>query len=122
MKFLLNNILSLSIAVIIAIFSFMSPNDITRINIFHIHNIDKIVHASMYFFLTITINFENRRKITKPSHWFITGIIPLFYGITIEFLQPVITQGRTMEFADILFNISGILLGIIIWLIISHRK
>jgi VanZ family protein len=70
----------------------------------------------MYFFLMSVIVFENRKNIGKINILLLIGVIPAFYGTLMEFLQRWLTATRTASLADILFDISGILLSIIICL------
>ena len=119
MKLFRNNIFSITVAVLIVVFSFANPDNINRINILHLHNTDKMVHALMYFAFTITIIFEHRHKINRIIHYLYSGIIPLALGFTIEILQPVITKNRSGEMADIIFNLSGIILAVTVWFLVN---
>jgi VanZ family protein len=70
----------------------------------------------MYFGFMSVIIFENRKTIKKNSQLFLTGLIPLFYGILMEFLQAVLTVDRFADIYDVLFNTIGILISIFLWL------
>lgn len=117
-----NNILSITIAAIIAALSFMSPGNINRINILHLHNADKFIHALMYFTLTFTVFFENRKHLTRLINYLYLAMIPLVFGISIEILQPLVTKGRSKETADMLFNLAGILFAVVIRFLISRKR
>jgi len=115
MNFLRNNILSLLISVLIAVSSFTSSDSINRINFLHLKNIDKSVHFLMYFGLTITILFENRKRIKNKLNYMPVIFVTFLYGFIIEILQPVITNSRSKESMDMLFNFAGIIIAVIIW-------
>jgi len=120
-KFLQNNIFSLLISALIAVSSFTSSGNISRINFLHLKNVDKPVHFLMYFCLTFTILYENRKRIKSKINYLPVIFITFLYGFIIEILQPVFTDSRSKEPADMLFNFSGIITAVIIWHIIRLR-
>jgi len=121
-KFIRNNILSIIVAIGIAVVSFMSPGDINKINIFKLHNVDRLVHAVMYFVLALTLCYENRVRLLKVTNYIYLSIIPILFGLFIEILQPVVTKGRSAELIDEVFNIAGTVVAFFIWYIFRHRK
>ncbi|HCI54726.1 MAG TPA: VanZ family protein [Bacteroidales bacterium] len=122
MKIIRKNILSIIVAIIIAIVSFMNPGDINKITILKFHNVDKLVHTIMYFALAFTLCYENRNQLLKTKNYINISLIPIIFGLFIEILQPIITRGRTTEPTDELFNLAGTILAVISWYIIKHRK
>jgi VanZ family protein len=110
------NILSILTAVFIAYLSLSESDSYNKIAFLNFPGADKIVHFCMYFFLMSVIVFENRKNIGKINILLLIGVIPAFYGTLMEFLQRWLTATRTASLADILFDISGILLSIIICL------
>jgi VanZ family protein len=65
------------------------------------------------------IIFENRKALTKIGNLFIISLIPLLYGVLMEFLQLSLTSTRTGSISDILFNSAGILVASLMWLMIK---
>jgi VanZ family protein len=114
-KMIKKNILSIT-ALIIMYLSLANANTFNKVPTFNIPHLDKIVHFLMYFGLMSAIIFENRTKFEKTSKLFLTGLIPLFYGILMEILQSTITDSRSGSFFDGIFNLTGILISILLWL------
>jgi VanZ family protein len=116
------NIFSLLVALIIMYLSLASSHTFDKIPLINIPNIDKFVHFAMFFGLMSVIILENRRKIKSPSYLFMSGLIPLFYGILMEVLQSTLTTTRTGSFYDAVADGTGILASILIWLWIKSPK
>lgn len=76
----------------------------------------------MYFTLTYTVFFENRKHLTRLINYLYLAMIPLVFGISIEILQPLLTKGRSKETADMLFNLAGILFAVVIRFLISRKR
>jgi VanZ family protein len=110
------NILSILVALIILYLSLAKADTFKKVSFISFPNIDKVVHFGMYFGFMSVIIFENRKTIKKNSQLFLTGLIPLFYGILMEFLQAVLTVDRFADIYDVLFNTIGILISIFLWL------
>jgi VanZ family protein len=117
-----NNIFSILVALIIMYLSLANSHTFDKVPLINIPNIDKVVHFGMYFSLMSVIIFENRKTIKSISLLFLTGLIPLFYGILMEILQATLTVTRTGSFYDALANSAGILVSILLWLWIKPFK
>jgi len=76
----------------------------------------------MYACLTFLILFENRNRIKNKIHYVLIISITFAYGLIIEILQPIITNSRSREPADMMFNLSGIIAVVIIWYVINNYK
>ncbi len=69
----------------------------------------------MYAVLVIlALSSRIPRSLYDKKTWQLASIIAL-YGIALELLQKFSYLGRTFEFLDIIANISGVLVGIIIF-------
>ena len=77
-----------------------------------ISGLDKIQHSFAYFTLAISWLFTFYKKPSKKTIIIIACII---YGTVIEVLQSTLTSYRTGEYLDILANISGVLLGLVVF-------
>lgn len=117
-----NNIFSILVALIIMYLSLASSHTFDKVPFINIPNIDKVVHFGMYFGLMSVIILENRKTIKSNSNLFLTGLIPLFYGILMEILQSTLTVTRTGSFYDALANCTGILVSILLWIWIKPVK
>jgi VanZ family protein len=116
------NIISSLIAIIILILSLTGQSTLGRLNIPPIPHLDKIVHALMYFALMSALIYENRTILTGPKNYLILATIPLIFGAAIEMMQTLFTADRTGDILDEVFNLSGIILSVALWLLIKRLK
>jgi len=110
------------VALIILYLSLANSQTFEKIPLVDIPDFDKVVHLGMYFVLMSVLIFENRKTIISTSRLFLTGLIPLFYGILMEILQATLTLTRSGSFFDALADATGVLLSILIWLWIKPVK
>ncbi len=103
--------------VIITLFSLFSfPDDVTGgIDIAHM---DKMVHFTFHCVLVVLgiLAYKERKGQTFKIGWAITQffVFSLVYGIIIEVLQYYMPFDRSAEFWDVLANLSGALVGILL--------
>jgi len=116
------NKFSILSALIIMYLSLTSSHTFDKVPLINIPNIDKIIHFGMYFGLMSVIILENRTNLRNNHRLFLTGLIPLLYGILMEILQATVTVTRTASFYDALANSSGILVSILLWIWIKSFK
>jgi VanZ family protein len=108
------HIFSILVALIIMYLSLASSQTFDKVSFVIFPNADKVVHFGMYFGFMSVIIFENRKTFKNIKLLFLTGLIPLFYGILMEILQSTITLTRTGSFYDALANTTGILVSILL--------
>ena len=113
---------SILVALIILYLSMASSKTFDKVPYFNIPYFDKFVHFGMYFGLMSVIILENRKTIKSTGYLFLSGLIPLFYGIIIEFLQSALTITRSGSFYDALADAAGIFVSILLWLWIKPIK
>jgi VanZ family protein len=116
------NKFSIIVALIILYLSLANSQDFEKIPLVDIPDFDKVIHLGMYFVLMSVIIFENRKTIINTSRLFLTGLIPLFYGVLMEILQATITLTRSGSFFDALADAAGVLLSILLWVWIKPLK
>lgn len=121
MQILKKNILSIIVALLIMYLSLASSSTFDKVAIMNFPQMDKIVHFCMYFGLMSVIIFENYRTLKNNQKLFLTALIPLSYGILMEVLQGLITVTRYASIFDALFNATGILVSILLWIWIRPR-
>jgi VanZ family protein len=109
------NIFSIIIALVILFLSFARSETFSGVNVLGIPHIDKLVHLSMYFGLMMVLLFENRSEIKSTRSLFVFAIIPLIFGTLIEFFQSWLTETRSGDIFDGIFNLCGILLAVGAW-------
>jgi VanZ family protein len=110
------NIFSILMALLIMFLSLASSDTFDKIHLYHVQFFDKIAHLGMYFTFMSVIILENRNKFKSTGAIFLTALIPLFYSILMEILQATITKSRSGSFFDVIFNLAGILLSVLLWL------
>lgn len=107
---------SILLALLILYLSLTPSDTFKKVSLFNIPFQDKIVHFGMYFSLMTVIIFEHRKIIKSNSQLYMTAIIPLFYSILMEILQSTLTTSRTGSMYDVIFNLAGILVSVLLWL------
>ena len=80
---------------------------------FGIPHFDKIGHFGMYAVWAFLLHYAFRKKsvVTFSGAFWYSFIIISLIGITLEFAQDTITQGRSFEYADMLANTFGAFAG-----------
>lgn len=79
--------------------------------------IDKVFHLFAYLVLTflfVKYLLLSHPKTTLNKILTFVVVVLIIYGIIIELLQAKLTTTRMSEFGDIIANITGIILGVII--------
>ena len=114
------NLFSLIIALVILILSFTSSGTFNRLHIPHIPNLDKIVHVCMYFSLMLALVIENRSILSDVKSYIILASIPVLFGGIIEIMQSMFTTSRTGDIMDFCFNVAGIILSVVVWLLLKR--
>lgn len=79
-----------------------------------VENSDKILHIFSYTLLSLTWLFYFK-SINKLNIKFLLAIGIFFYGIIIEVLQSTLTTYRTGSLYDVVANIIGIFIALIIF-------
>jgi len=116
------NLISVSVAIIILYLSLTGSDSFSRFRIPVIPSFDKIVHAAMYFALMVSLLFENRTIAGTLKSYALLATIPFIYGVLIELLQKLFTSDRQGEIFDILFNLTGIIIAVAVWVILKAFK
>jgi VanZ family protein len=114
-KMLIKNKLSVITALAIMYLSLAKADNFDKVDVFNFPHIDKVVHFSMYFGLMLALQIENSIYAKKIRGLILLSIIPLFYGIAMEFCQSWLTTTRHGDVFDALFNFFGILFAMGAW-------
>lgn len=112
------------IAIIIFYGSLTSSKSLNKVSLFHIQNMDKVIHFLMYFFLSISLQSSIKRNssLKKESRILITLIFVISYGLLMEVFQFYFTSDRSAEILDVFANITGCLTGILIFPVLFKLK
>jgi VanZ family protein len=85
--------------------------------------IDKIGHFVLYFVLMAVIIFEHRNYFRDTRHLLLIALVPLCFGVLMEFCQMLFTSDRKGEVLDAIFDCAGIGSALYIWMVFKpyHR-
>jgi len=104
----------------------MMPGNDSNFDI-KIPNMDKYVHAVMYFVLSFTISLNLYQEYTKYKSmtmvmWAV--VIPILFGGLIEVMQDKFTVSRTGDALDLVADAIGAILGYLFasWFVPRHFK
>lgn len=96
----------------------MPTNDL---NLNDIGNTDKLIHVLLFGVLTFLIlNILKYKKVIKSI--IMAVFMASSYGFLIECLQGELNTGRYFDYFDIIANISGSLIGSIIFYLLRKLK
>jgi glycopeptide antibiotics resistance protein len=97
--------------ILCVLFLTLSPADKLQVSgeIFDIPHIDKLVHAFIFFTLVISFYFAFPQK--KILSVF---LMPFLFSIIIELLQYLMPFGRSFDLMDVLANLTGIIIGLLL--------
>jgi len=98
---------------VVAILSLMPARDLPHITVFQWF--DKLVHFSMYFGLSFLAcwSLSISRNRMKPIYLLLLGVF--LYGVLMEILQRTMHNGRNFEFRDMIANLTGAVIGIVLF-------
>jgi hypothetical protein len=111
------NIFSIITALIILFLSFAKAETFSMFDNLGVRQLDKLVHACMYFAFMLVLLYENRLAVKNTGSLFILAIIPFIFGTLIEFCQSWFTLTRKGDFFDAFSNLIGIFFAIATWLL-----
>lgn len=105
----------LIIAILIFFGSVTSNSNFNKVSIFHIQNMDKLIHFMMYFILSISFlsSLHRNTRLGKYEKILITSVFVISYGMLLEVFQYYFTSDRSAEFLDFIANTSGCFFGIL---------
>lgn len=99
------------------VITYFCLTDSSNIPAVNFPSVDKIVHFCFHFGFTISwILFFKKELKGKTADdykaYLISFIFSVFFGITIEILQSILTKTRTADVTDILANTIGATAGV----------
>ena len=109
-----HNALWIAIAITVAI-AVLSLSVTPKLNLgLNIKSSDKYLHALAYFTLSLSWLFVFRNQIGYRIKFVLFTVLAI-YGIILEILQQTLTDNRTADLFDELANVTGILLGLLVF-------
>jgi VanZ family protein len=112
---------SIVVALVILLLSLLGSGTLEKVDFLDLTFTDKIAHFGMYFGFTSAIIYENRKQMMFSGIFTVAALIPFLYGILMEFLQEYLTTTRTGSIYDVIFNTTGIIASILLWLLIKSH-
>jgi len=112
------------VALVILYGSLTSSANISKVNFLHFNNADKFIHAVLYFTLAlsfITALYKNT-KLKKFDLYLLSFLLVKSYGILMEVFQYSLTKDRSPELLDLLANLTGIVIALILFAILKNKK
>ena len=105
---------------IVALLSLLPSYDLPDIQLFP--GADKLVHICMYLGLSFLAcwSFEISRDRMKPLYMMLAGVF--MYGVLMEILQRTMHNGRSFDFKDMLANLTGAVIGILIYRYFDRKQ
>jgi VanZ family protein len=107
---------------IILVSCLIKSNEIPQIEIPYI---DKVIHSFFYFVFTLLwfLYFKkifNNSNSSKPL--VVSFVFSLFFGIGIELLQQFVTDTRKADVIDVLANMTGATLTVVVIVLINKNS
>jgi VanZ family protein len=86
-----------------------------------IKEIDKVIHLCMYLGLSLLAswNYDISHKRMKFMYLLLAGVF--MYGVIMEILQRTMHNGRDFEFKDMIANLTGTVIGLMIYRFIDRK-
>lgn len=100
--------------IFIIVVSGLSKGTISSFNLDDLLSMDKLAHAFVYGMYVVLWGLAERRdvKLSVTGWIFLTSVA---LGLLMEVLQATIFVGRYFEYYDIIANISGSIIGLILF-------
>ncbi len=100
----------------VAALSLLPASDLPKVHLFP--GADKLIHTGMYFILSFLIlwTFHAKHIARWKLYSFVVG-----WGLLMECLQILTNAGRSFSFYDIIANITGVLLGIVVYKFLNTK-
>jgi len=84
---------------------------------------DKLSHLFAYFVLIVTLLFAfYKNGMLGTTSWIVLILACSLYGVALEFIQYSVFPNRYFEWLDALANVSGALLGSLLFKLMSYVK
>lgn len=118
-KHILN--IALLYSIVLLVFSLVK---ISTGNVVPVKNSDKVFHFVAHFLLAIFwfFSFNVKLGIKKSKSFLFAFLFSLIFGIIVETLQHYFTTTREADIKDVIANIMGALLGLLVVKIIRKNE
>ncbi|RKD86209.1 VanZ like protein [Mangrovibacterium diazotrophicum] len=115
----ITQVFTIAWGIMILILCLMPASDLPKVE--RIPNLDKIVHFTLYFVLSVSELITIKLQKTKINSAFV--IIGFFLGsFLIEVLQGILPFNRSFSMLDLVANLSGLLGGLLFYRFVISEK
>lgn len=104
--------------IIILVLCLMPANDLPKVSRFP--HLDKIVHFSLYFILTISA-FATLLLLRKPTKPILILLGAFTFSFMIEILQAILPFNRSFSILDLVANSTGLVSGYLFHLLVTQK-
>jgi len=111
---------AISLTILITIGSLISVEKVVEIP--PVKFLDKLLHVSAYFLLTISWLFAFYKSLKLQGKRYLVGVFIFIFGIIIEIMQRVLTTFRQAELLDLFANLGGIVIACIFFSLIFNEN
>lgn len=103
------------VAALICYGSLTSGNNLNKVSIFHIHNMDKFIHLFLYFLLSVSLisSLFRNTYLKRKEQKIITAVLVISYGLLMEVFQYYFTKDRSPELLDAVANMLGCFIALL---------
>ena len=111
--------LSIIYLILIVLLSLLPTSDLPNIPYFT--GEDKSIHFLMYLGLGVVTSWSLDRngKQMPPQYLLLGGLF--VWGVLMEILQRLMTNGRGLEFTDMIANLAGAVAGLIVYKYVNRK-
>ncbi len=98
---------------VIALLSLLPSYDLPDIKLFP--GVDKLVHMCMYLGLSVLAcwSYDISHHRMRIMYMLLAGVF--MYGVLMEILQRTLHNGRSFDFKDMIANLTGAIIGLLIY-------
>jgi VanZ family protein len=104
----------------VAFVSLMPVNDLPHITVYQ--GFDKAVHLSMYLGLSFLACWCFRITRKNMAPFYILLAMVFSWGLLMEILQRTMHNGRNFEFRDMIANLTGAIIGLLIYRFFDRKR
>ena len=102
-------------------FLLLLPGDkIPEKKLLDIPNLDKVVHAGLFMLLEFLLLFDAKSLVNSKSISLKLTVLTIGYALLTEGLQYFFTVSRTGDWFDFFADVTGILIGWVVFLLYSN--
>jgi VanZ family protein len=122
MKRFRQHIIVASVALIILFLSLKDTGGMGRTLYNYFRHTDKLVHLFMYLVLTFTALYQYHLESSRMRIMMLVVLSAFGYGFLMEVLQYLFTTTRGFEIFDVIANLTGALIGLLLFLIVRPSR